>query len=575
MSMRFRSAILIVLALCGAAGAADAAVFVVNNTNDSGPGSLRQAILDSNRAPGPNVIEIDLPGGGAPNVIKPTGQFLPPIKGPVIVRIKGTEPVAPPPAPAVGRGGRGGRGANPPAAGQPPGGRAGETPPPAPAPVAPPPAPPKPIVILDGSNLVKPRTPDACPGATVTYNAQTNQWDSSRLQGTGPNVRGYYGAGLAVHDSENVEIYGLEIRNFCIGIAVVRSHDVNLHDLKISDSHGAAGVIFTGDDGNATSTAASYNNRLLNSVLLDNGDGFEFTRGTHDSLLQGTTIALTQPLPVNGNAVEFASAGDRNALIGNTFTKYVDTAVTVGGADQTIRDNRFIANEGAGMRASGANLLIIGNIFLNNGGDAMWVSGAGSRVMDNLVSGNGGKGIVVGSTGVMLNRNSIFDDAHLGIDAGAGGRGGGGGRRGAAPPGSPGGRGEAPAAAPALPAPPVAPLVLPDPPVVEATSKWSGEGITVDGSLTGRPGERYAVEVFLSRAPDRHEGDEHGWGEGQVYIGTASATPNASGNATFSLTVRIPDLLGEGQASGFVTATAKDAAGSTSRFSRSLPLSRR
>lgn len=539
---RFRSAMLVGLALCGAAGAAEAAVFVVNNTNDSGPGSLRQAILDNNRVPGPNVIEIDLPAGATPNVIQPTGQFLPPIKGPVVVRIKGTEPVLPPPA-IGGRGGRG-RGATPPAPGQPSGGRAGETPPPAPAPPAP--APPKPIVILDGSKLVKPRTPDACPGATVTYNTQTNQWDSSRVQGSGPNVRGYYGAGLAVHDSEKVEIYGLGIRNFCIGVAVVRSHDVNLHDLTISDSHGAAGVIFTGDDGHATSTASSYNNMLLDSVLTDNGDGFEVTRGTHDSILQGTTIALTGPLPANGNAVEFASAGDRNALMGNTFTRYVDTAVTVSGAHHTIRDNRFIANEGAGMRASGASLLIIGNTFSGNGGDAMSVSGAGSRVMDNLVSGNRGKGIVVGSTGVTLSRNSILDNA-LGIDIGTGGRGGGGGR-GVAPPGTP-------------PAPPV----LPDRPVVDGTSTWSAEGVTVKGSLTGKPGERYAVEIFISRAPD----------QAQCYIGTASATPSASGQGTFALSIRIPDILGEGQASGFVTATARDAAGSTSKFSRSLALTRK
>ena len=39
------------------------------------------------------------------------------------------------------------------------------------------------------------------------------------MNGEGPNVRGYYGAGLAVHDSHDVEISGLEIRNFCIGVA--------------------------------------------------------------------------------------------------------------------------------------------------------------------------------------------------------------------------------------------------------------------------------------------------------------------------------------------------------------------
>ena len=127
-----------------------------------------------------------------------------------------------------------------------------------------------------------------------------------------------------MQEGHDVEISGLEIRNFCIGIATVRSNNVYIHDVRIVDNHGAAGVIFSGDDGNSASTTSSFNNRLVNSVLLDNGDGFEFTRGTHDSLLQGNTIALTQALPVDGNAVEFASSGDNNAVIGNTFTRYVD-----------------------------------------------------------------------------------------------------------------------------------------------------------------------------------------------------------------------------------------------------------
>jgi hypothetical protein len=38
--------------------------FTVTNTNDSGPGSLRQAILDSDSAQGPNAISFDIPGSG-------------------------------------------------------------------------------------------------------------------------------------------------------------------------------------------------------------------------------------------------------------------------------------------------------------------------------------------------------------------------------------------------------------------------------------------------------------------------------------------------------------------------------
>jgi hypothetical protein len=314
----------------------------------------------------------------------------------------------------------------------------------------------------------------------------------------------------------------------------VRSHGVYLHDLKIADNHGAAGVLFTGDDGKAMPTAASYDNRLVNSVLTDNGDGFEFTRGTHDSLLQDSTIELTRPLPEDGNAVEFASAGEGNALIGNTFARYVETAVAVGGANQTIRDNRFTDNRGGGLRASGANLLVFGNSFTGNGGDAMSVGGPGTRVMDNIVTGNAGRGIVVTTAGVTLARNSIHQNRRLGIDAGAN----------------------------------HASVT----PILDSSSRWTADRLIVNGHLSATPNQRFAVEVFASRAADVHEGDERGWGEGEVYLGTAVATTDASGSATFTLMLRIPDLLGEGRTEAFFTATATDAAGSTSSFSRAIEL---
>jgi hypothetical protein len=44
--------------------AASAATFTVVNTNDSGPGSLRQAILESNGTAATNVIGFNIPGSG-------------------------------------------------------------------------------------------------------------------------------------------------------------------------------------------------------------------------------------------------------------------------------------------------------------------------------------------------------------------------------------------------------------------------------------------------------------------------------------------------------------------------------
>src|SRR4051812_15116600 len=44
------------------------ATFVVANTDDSGPGSLRQAILDANGAPGPDAITFAIPGDGLQSI---------------------------------------------------------------------------------------------------------------------------------------------------------------------------------------------------------------------------------------------------------------------------------------------------------------------------------------------------------------------------------------------------------------------------------------------------------------------------------------------------------------------------
>src|SRR5262249_48622057 len=47
---------------------ANAATFVVTNTNDSGAGSLRQAILDANARPGTDFITFNIPGAGVKTI---------------------------------------------------------------------------------------------------------------------------------------------------------------------------------------------------------------------------------------------------------------------------------------------------------------------------------------------------------------------------------------------------------------------------------------------------------------------------------------------------------------------------
>jgi titin len=63
--------------------AAVLAAFAVTNVNDSGPGSLRQAILDANAAPGTDTISFAIPGTG-PHTIAPVSS-LPTVTDPVVI----------------------------------------------------------------------------------------------------------------------------------------------------------------------------------------------------------------------------------------------------------------------------------------------------------------------------------------------------------------------------------------------------------------------------------------------------------------------------------------------------------
>jgi hypothetical protein len=73
----------VVLSALLIAGVSNAATFTVTNTNDSGAGSLRQAILDANANPGLDTIVFDIPGAGV-HTITPATPF-DPLTDPVVI----------------------------------------------------------------------------------------------------------------------------------------------------------------------------------------------------------------------------------------------------------------------------------------------------------------------------------------------------------------------------------------------------------------------------------------------------------------------------------------------------------
>ncbi len=87
------------------------------------------------------------------------------------------------------------------------------------------------------------------------------------------------------------------------------------------------------------------------------------------------------------------------------------------------------------------------------------------------------------------------------------------------------------------------------------SSSVSGTSTTVQGTIDSQTPQQISIEVFSNEAADAS-----GFGEGQVFRG--STTPDASGNWIAVLPV---GLTGK-----YLTATATDAAGNTSEFSRAV-----
>jgi len=77
-------ALVTVLALSASTGVASAATFAVTSTADSGPGSLRQAIVDANANTGADTISFALPGSDVQTITVTSGP-LPAVTDPVVI----------------------------------------------------------------------------------------------------------------------------------------------------------------------------------------------------------------------------------------------------------------------------------------------------------------------------------------------------------------------------------------------------------------------------------------------------------------------------------------------------------
>ncbi len=232
-------------------------------------------------------------------------------------------------------------------------------------------------VAIDGSAYVTGEGTKACPGAVE------GQY--------GTNVRTTTLPGLVLRDTQGVELAGLEVRDFCIGVLVNRASGSEIHDNRIVANKGGAGVMLTGDDGTGQSTATTtLHNRIVRNEFVDNGDGLELTRGAAWNLVADNVFRSTDANAEPSQGIEILWGND-NAVVGNRFENYSDGLQINWGNRNFISANTFTGNS-IGVSLTGRDNVVEGNTITGNGiGVAVrpQPTSLPNRISANLISGNG------------------------------------------------------------------------------------------------------------------------------------------------------------------------------------------
>jgi len=229
-------------------------------------------------------------------------------------------------------------------------------------------------------------------------------------------------------------------------------------------------------------------------------------------LASGVVISSGSSNLVQGNFIGTDATG-KNPL-GNRFWG-VEVYGSSGGSGDTGSSNNTIGGTSAGA----------GNVIANNGQGGITV---GSDVMDQ-------------STGNAILSNSIYANLGPGIDLGNDG----------VTPNHAGG-------------PISGPNQLQNYPVLTAAADFgAGYGTAVKGTLNSAPYTSYTIQFFAS--PIR---DPSGFGQGQIFLGSTTATTDSNGHAMFQ--ANFPEMTG--LAGDVLSATATDPNGNTSEFAADVTI---
>ena len=526
MKLRRLAVTLATLALWAIPALASAVTFTVLNTNDSGAGSLRQAIIDANANAGTDDIAFNIPGAGV-HTITPTSP-LPSVTE--TANINGyTQPGASPNTLAVGNDA---------------------------------------VLLIELNGLSAGALTNGLIDIAAAGNSSVRGLVINRVQGgnsaaislriggintVAGNFIGTNPAGTAA------------LPNMCQGIRVQSGSDFiggpNPADRNVISGTGGCGInlyLTSAPPAGGTSVLNNYiGTNAAGTAALGGTVGIDATGGVDYSIggatgsgnvisgnasqgirvrdvntsvtvfgnLIGTNAAGTAALP-NGQGISVTTAG--NSSIGGPVSQ---GNVISGNASQGVfidnSDFTFIASNRIGTLANGVTPLPNGShgIEIVNGSDVSLIGelpigletlrGAAATLRrqggigaPNVIAFNGGDGILIGPTagaGHGIFGNSIHSNGGLGIDLGPDG-----------------------VTANDAQDPDTGPNNLQNFPVITVVTPGAGT-VAVQGTLNSVPLTDFAILIYNSPVCD-----PSGNGEGQTFLGLAIVTTDAAGNGSFS-----------------------------------------
>ncbi|UCE20169.1 MAG: hypothetical protein JSV84_07495, partial [Gemmatimonadota bacterium] len=515
-------------------GSLPAMSITVTNAEDSGPGSLRQAIEDANRNPGSDLIEFNIPPAGLVHTIQPS-SILPPITDPVIIDGY-TQTGASPNTNPVGQG----------------------------------------LntvlkIVLNGSSAGDAMGLEIVAGNSTVRGLVIKDFSAEGIwihTGGGNVIEGNFigtdfsGISASGNGMEGVSIWSsnntvggttpaarnLLSGNAQMGVLMIGAGVTgnvvqgNLIGTDISGTADRGNALFgISIFGGANNTIGGTNPGAHNVISGNDAIGVLIIESTaSNNVVQGnfigTDVTGTSPIG-NSNAGVVIQQQASNNTIGGTSME--STNVISGNGFAGV----YLANSGT------TDNLVLGNFIgvdsygtgaLGNGGDGVRIDDEAS---DNSIGGTAGNtiafnvlaGVVSSSgTGNAILSNTVFSNGGLGIDLNDDGV-------------TPNDAGDGDAGANHVQNFPVLTSATPD---------------LVQGNLNSTPNTEFRIDFFSNT-----ECDPSGYGEGETFLEGIIVYTDTGGDASFSFTPS--DAIAEGQ---FITATATDPSGNTSEFSQCIEI---